>query len=313
MKRLSRIEVKYNASTKRLYSFSYETGASGRSSRLKTVQECGASTDNCLAPTQFTWTGGTPSFQSAQSVSATTYPLHLIDVDGDARDDLVYVSTTSAGGTWRIRKASASGGFDSEINTGLANTSSESALPLEWDGDGRIDLLVPYSGNHWWVFRSNGAGFDAPFDTGLSATGGADFTRTVDINGDGRHDLLRVSSVRAKRSSGFAIGKRPTSAAPRRFCGTRAIQTFDSCRQPSVHRSMCSAIAMYPPSVERTSTATGAKIFSPILRTTTANRRPPRSGSRGSTPAFQAGHWTVGLISAARTRSAISTTTSRRT
>ncbi len=193
LKRLARIEVKYNNSTKRLYSLSYELGTTGRS-RLKSVQECATSTDNCLAPTQFTWTGGASSFQSAQTVAATNYPLHLIDVDGDARDDLVYVSTTSAGGTWRIRKANASGGFDPEISTGLANTSYESAQPLEWDGDGRIDLIVPYSGNHWWVFRSNGAGFDAPLDTGVVATGGADFTRTVDINGDGRHDLLRVSS-----------------------------------------------------------------------------------------------------------------------
>jgi hypothetical protein len=79
LKRLSRIDVKYNNSTKRLYSFSYELGVTGQS-RLKTIQECAATTDNCLAPTQFTWTGGAPSFQSAQTVRPDEAVVNGVDV-----------------------------------------------------------------------------------------------------------------------------------------------------------------------------------------------------------------------------------------
>ncbi|MGH7486026.1 MAG: FG-GAP repeat domain-containing protein, partial [bacterium] len=212
--RVQRIEVQSNSVVVRSYSLSYEPGGgAGGRSRLASIQECAASLSDCLSATTFTWTNATAAFQAQQDPSQTV-PAGLLvaDLDGDGRDDLIYVSSaTSGSGTWRIRKANASGGFDAEINTGLTNTNYTQAMVFEWDGDGKADILVPYSGGHWYVFRSNGSGFDTPFDTGYTATGAGTQVRMVDIDGDGRDDLVRLSSsgaatvfVRYRQTSNFA-------------------------------------------------------------------------------------------------------------
>lgn len=106
-KRLERIEIKHNGSIERQYLLTYELGDSDRS-RLESLEECAATTGDCLSSTEFTWTDSVASFGS-ESDSGSNIPIgyrtwHLMDVNGDGRDDLVYVSSTSGGGTWRIRK-----------------------------------------------------------------------------------------------------------------------------------------------------------------------------------------------------------------
>lgn len=193
-KRLEKIEIRYNGSPVKIYRFAYEAiGGSVTRSRLSNFQECSTSVNDCLAAANLSWSSGVAAFQAEQNPSQTAATsVHLIDVDGDGRDDMVYTShVTSGSGTWRIRKANASGGFDSEINTGISNAGYASARPLEWDGDGRMDLLVPYAGGKWHVLRSTGSGFDNPVDTTISATGNYD---TLDINGDGIDELVRMSA-----------------------------------------------------------------------------------------------------------------------
>lgn len=190
-KRLQQIEVRYSGSPVKIYKLNYEpAGGAGSRSRLASLQECSTSTSDCLAATQFTWTNGVAAFQAEQNPSQTGYP-YLMDVDGDGRDDLVYTSSTTAGaGTWRIRKANASGTFDAEINTGISNAGQQGAMPLEWDGDGMADLLVPYASNQWYVLRSTGSGFATPFNTGIAVAGRQ---IAADFNGDGRDDLVRMT------------------------------------------------------------------------------------------------------------------------
>jgi RHS repeat-associated protein len=198
-KRLERIEVQHNSSIVRQYLFAYtgSFGASGRS-RLASVQECAVTTGDCFPATQFTWTNSSASMGSelnpGQAVPSGQFTWHMIDIDADGRDDLVYVShATSGSGTWRIRKGNSAGGFDTEINTGITNTNYIQAQSLEWDGDGRLDLMVPYASNRWHILRSNGSGFDTPFDTGITVAAG-DVTRALDVSGDGRDDLVRLTS-----------------------------------------------------------------------------------------------------------------------
>lgn len=193
--RMERIEVRYSGSPVKIYRFIYESaGGAGGRSRLWKVEECSTSTAECLSPTVLTWTTATAGLQAEQNPSQTTpTPLHLIDVDGDGRQDMVYTShVTSGSGTWRIRKANASGGFDAEIDTTRNNAGYPSALPLDYDGDGRMDLLVAYASNQWHVLLSTGSGFNAPSNTGITASVG--FTNAMDFDGDGRDDLVRMSS-----------------------------------------------------------------------------------------------------------------------
>jgi RHS repeat-associated protein len=217
-KRLMRIELQQQGSLVRQYLLTYTAamGASGRS-RLGSVQECASTTSDCLSATQLTWTNSVASLQPEQNPMQSIpggglATLHLIDVSGDGRDDLVYVSSEVSGaGTWRVRRATASGGYEAEINTGISNTNYSQALSLQWDGDGRIDLLVPLANNRYHVLRANGTGFDTPIDTQVPVTSGGDYVRAFDLNGDGLEDLVRLSAsgaatvfVRYRNATGYA-------------------------------------------------------------------------------------------------------------
>jgi hypothetical protein len=111
-KRLSRIEMQQQGSMVRQYLLSYTAnmGASGRS-RLGSAQECASTTSDCLAATQLTWTNSVASLQPEENPGQAIpgsgiSTLHFIDISGDGRDDLVYVSSDISGaGTWRVRRA----------------------------------------------------------------------------------------------------------------------------------------------------------------------------------------------------------------
>jgi RHS repeat-associated protein len=196
-KRLLSIDIKYGnpLTTVKMYVFSYVSGTGGRS-LLDEVKECSTSTGDCLSPTEFTWTAATAGLQSEADPSASpATPVHWVDIDGDGRDDMLYSShATSGSGTWRIRKANSSGGFDSEINTNIANNSYQNALPLLWNNDNKYDLLVPHASNSWHILVSTGSGFSGPTNLNITATGAGTHVRAMDLDGNGFDDLVRLSS-----------------------------------------------------------------------------------------------------------------------
>ena len=122
-----------------------------------------------------------------------------IDMDGDGRTDILYAGASG----WMVARALPSGGFQT-IPTDITGP----VTPIDYDGDGRTDLLLHrylLGAGNWAVRLSNGEAFDAPVDTGLDAAplliGGrvgppADrldsemLTRVLDLNGDGRDDIL---------------------------------------------------------------------------------------------------------------------------
>lgn len=156
-KRLSRVDV-FNdvpsAVVIRRYKLTWDAGGgiSGRS-RLQSIQECGGTAGStCLAATTLAWQDGTPGFESPAAYSGYAMPAgvtpFIMDINGDGRDDAVWSSSTTSGsGTWRYMLTDAEGTYGSPVNTGIANTNFSAALPIEWNGDGQWDLLVPFSGS----------------------------------------------------------------------------------------------------------------------------------------------------------------------
>ena len=212
LSRLLQIEIRHNGSPVKIYDLEYQALSGPVTySRLRYIKECSTSTSDCLSRTEIGWTDPIAGLQAEPlfSQAAPTQP-HLIDIDGDGLRDLVYSShATSGSGTWRIRKGNVSGGFDAESNTGISNTGYSNALPLDWEGDGRTDLLVPFASNQWHVMVSNGSTFAAPWNTGITAALG--YHNTLDADGDGRDDLVRLSSsgaatvwVRYRGASNFS-------------------------------------------------------------------------------------------------------------
>lgn len=190
-RRLGSIQLRHNGSEFRRYALSYESSTSPSGlSRLSSVQECAGS--SCLPATSIDWQSldsgiGVPG---AGKVTNKLLGARLMDVDGDGRKDLVYAS----GGTWRIRFASNLPGaginFASAVNTGRSVVNESTAQSMDFDGDGRDDLLYLGTDNRWRVLRSNGSGFKSALNTGVQSNYHGDTVWISDIDGDGRGDLI---------------------------------------------------------------------------------------------------------------------------
>ncbi len=194
--RLDRINVNYNGTTiVRRYELTYEGALSSTSkSRLASIQECSGSPLDCLAATTFAYQNGTVGLASEANTGVSVPASAIaIDVNGDGRDDLVYSShVTSGSGTWMVMFANASGGYDTPVNTGVTNTNYTGAISIDYNADGKYDLLVPYSGGTWWVMLGSTSGLGTPSNTAApaTATGTGSNAVATDVNGDGLDDLV---------------------------------------------------------------------------------------------------------------------------
>ncbi len=199
--RLDRIDVVHSSGTLvRRYDLTYETTLSGSGrSRLASVQECAGSPLDCLPATSFVYQNGSIGLANEVSTGVTlpTSPWAL-DVNGDGREDLVYSSSaTSGSGVWMVLFAEASGGYSAPVNTGIANTNYAGAITIDYNADGKGDLLVRYSGSTWWVMLGTTSGLATPTNTGapVTATGTGDNARALDVDGDGLQDLVWADLV----------------------------------------------------------------------------------------------------------------------
>lgn len=223
--RLDRINVNSGATLVRRYELTYEGSLSSTmKSRLASIQECAGSPLDCLSSTTFVYQNGTAGFASevntAVAVPTTPWP---IDVNADGRDDLVYSSSaTSGSGTWKVMFANTSGGYNAPVDTGVTNTNYAGATPIDYNGDGFGDLLVPYSAGTWWVMTGSASGLAAPVDTFAPATVTGTSVRVMDVTGDGLEDLVWADHV--GYSGGDAIRYRwRTPAGPTGFSSIQVL------------------------------------------------------------------------------------------
>jgi hypothetical protein len=195
--RLDYVDVKYNSAIVRRYQLTYEGALSSTvRSRLTSITECGgAAGTDCLPATSFAYQNGAAGL-SAQSSSGATIPsgpdviTHAIDVNGDGRDDLVYPSSaTSGAGHWMVMLANPTG-FAAPSNTNVVNNTHWGAIPIDYNADGKADLLVPYSGGTWWVMLGGSGGLGSPQNTGVAATAVGKNAAAADVDGDGLEDLV---------------------------------------------------------------------------------------------------------------------------
>jgi len=202
--RLQAVEVSQAGTVLRRYELNYEGPLSSTSrSRLASILECVGS--ECRDPTRFDYQDGKTGLgaesDTGQAVPAGALPL---DVNGDGLEDLVYVSSaTSGAGTWRVMFASAAGNYNAPIDSGIGNHNYADAIPIDYNHDGLGDILVPYSGSTWYVIQGHSNGLISLTNTGtpVTTTGRGQNARALDIDGDGRQDL-----VWADLTSGFAGG-----------------------------------------------------------------------------------------------------------
>lgn len=205
-RRLDRIEIRYQGNPIRIYDVAYGAGTFPNfRSLVQSITECSTSLANCFAPSSFTYTPSNNPLYEAEVALGTPVSGSAMDVNGDGREDWVYPSQ----GTWRFR-LSLGTTLGTEVNTGIAYGNMATWMPIDWDGDGRKDILSGVTGGFWQVVRANGlSGFDPTVSTGTAFESGATYS-TMDQNGDGRDDLLRLPPakdalyVHYRQGTGFA-------------------------------------------------------------------------------------------------------------
>jgi RHS repeat-associated protein len=139
--------------------------ANGRN-QLTSVQECGRD-GSCLLSTNIGWESAQAGWQGDTgtgvffSTDAYFGAAHLIDVDGDGIDDLVYPNAVNGGSTidWFVMFGKPGGGFIAPVDTGISTSWDyyDYAVPFNYDGSGKTALLVPLSRGSWGILAPTGS------------------------------------------------------------------------------------------------------------------------------------------------------------
>ncbi len=207
----------------RYYRTDYQfTLASPHTRVMSQLEECLDDTASvCLSPTTFGITPGQTAFSDASSPAGLSFAglssYKLADVDGDGRQDIVWIGNVDdADCKYSKVFVSYSQLDDSGKQTFVTNPTDicvpfdKDSIPDTWklfdyDGDGREDLMVPTSANTWAIYHSNGrpAANGQIFDTSrnlIDGIGIPTFTDSqqipdfADINGDGLMDVIYAAN-----------------------------------------------------------------------------------------------------------------------
>jgi len=211
-RRVSRITAYLENTLVAEYRFAYETGAVTGSSRLVSVTQAG-SKGGTLTPTRFTWQEGDPNlFGESVTLPATGAPqggmLLPMDFNGDGVVDLVQARSNSGKLELILYLARFGGGFAAPQTVATELAWSEHLFPMDFNGDGCIDLIHVLSNRGTmeitalaaknrggkWTLEPGPKGAAGPADLG------AGLVYSMDVDGDGLPDLVHIRDDRGKQT-----------------------------------------------------------------------------------------------------------------
>ena len=157
-------------------------------------------------------------FEAARSVAIPdllTGPnaLAVGDVSGDGRPDVVLLYGGNANSNIVVLRQDTVGGFEAPLIFNAGSNASAFALG-DMNGDGRLDIVVGHSARHaLGVLLQAGDGTYQPerqYESGYGYYDSVDAMQLLDINGDGRLDIVLLNDVMEGRP---VVGPWPPGAA----------------------------------------------------------------------------------------------------
>lgn len=228
------------------YNLVYMQDAANGRNQLHTVQECGKD-GTCLPMTTIGWQSGQSDWGSNTPTGGGVSDLvhaqaaHLMDVDGDGIQDLVYPAQIPCSSPpncpydWFVMFGQPGGGFTAPVDTGDPlwgdATYYAYALALDYNGDGRMDLMVPIPSG-WQILVATGSrsqgvgnifktpGNNLPYLGGTNSVTGLPIYEgnvwAVDFSGRGLSDLVYTdgTTMWLAKNSGPAGGESFSAAQP---------------------------------------------------------------------------------------------------
>ncbi len=160
-----------------------------------------------------------PSMHAGVKSNGEIPQLHLIDINGNGFNDVLYAVPNSTGGGGNFYAHLRSGTtFGSALLVGSYTGSARRLQPMDWNGDGRTDLVYQFGGGDWgspslWIAEHKGFNPSNPSGTFVQQSGSTPFLksqhsplntgylheplqfsihldRVADTNGDGLADLV---------------------------------------------------------------------------------------------------------------------------
>ena len=145
----------------------------------------------------YVWTNNGGIFVSNASYAVGSFPYQVIaaDVNNDGWPDLI--TANNSGKSLSVLTNNGTGGFVLASTLSLGSPSApQSVAAADFDGDGRLDLVCANSlSASFTVWSNSGGGIfvsNTSFNTGTAGMNVPTWVTTVDVNGDGKPDILGV-------------------------------------------------------------------------------------------------------------------------
>ncbi|NJL26984.1 MAG: hypothetical protein HC897_03425 [Thermoanaerobaculia bacterium] len=207
--RLKEVTITFDGNLVRKYVLAYRTSATTELSQIESITEIGSDGTTALPATTMEWSEvASPGFDISKK---SILDQHLgkpnvvpMSVSGSGRTDLVQIWTDNQNQIHATAYLATAEGEDVSYTRSSDTTlgffgSKFQILPCDLTGDGRTDLLVAFASGPTEIlklaaFLSNGEGFDdgGTFDTGDSWSSKHLSFFPMDVNGDGRTDLVEA-------------------------------------------------------------------------------------------------------------------------
>lgn len=162
--------------------------------RVYSVVSNGSGSYSIVSGTEHNHGTGTAAEQMAQKYLTT-------DLNGDGHSDLLSPCGISSSRKWCVRFGTGAGVTD-EIDTGHAFPSDlVRIVAVDWDADGRTDILQAKSSGNWDYFRSTGS-VSTPLSAAVSAGISVAYSASAvmaDINGDSQPDMTTMDGSNVLR------------------------------------------------------------------------------------------------------------------